>query len=201
MENPLNEEQIKKINEIAKLPKETQQAELQKFLSTLNEEQINFLKQQWGGQGEECIFCSIIGENINSYKIYENENYVVVLDINPVNEGHCMVLPRKHIKFINEINSDIFDVVKKVVQKLFEVYKCDSNVLINNGANAGQRADHFSISIIPRFKGDGFSINAKTKKASTEKLAGISKKLYFTDKFKTKEPEMMDYYEEETRIP
>ena len=201
MENPLNEEQIKKINEIAKLPKEEQQVKLQEFLSTLNEEQVSFLKQQWGGQGGECIFCSIIEGKVNGHKIYENEKYVVVLDINPVNEGHCMILPRKHLKFINEVDSDIFDVVKKVVQKLFEIYQCDSTILINSGANAGQRVDHFSIGIIPRFKDDGFTISAKTKQTSEEELLKTSQKLHIVEEVKFKEPEIIEDHKEEIRIP
>ena len=200
MENPLNEKQIKKINEIAKLPKEEQQVELQKFLSTLNEEQVSFLKQQWG-QGGECIFCSIVEGKTPSHKIYEDEKYIAILDINPVNEGHCLVLPRQHLKFINEVDSDIFDVVKKVVQKLFEIYQCDTNVLINNGAHAGQKVDHFSISVIPRFKDDGFNIIAKTKQASDEELGNVSKKLYIVKEVKIKEPEIKEDYQEEVRIP
>jgi len=200
MENPLNEEQIKKINEIAKLPKEEQQVELQKFLSTLNEEQVSFLKQQWG-QGGECIFCSIAEGKTKSHKIYEDEKYIAILDINPVNEGHCLILPRQHLKFINEVGSDIFDVVKKVVQKLFEIYQCDTNILINNGAHAGQKVDHFSISVLPRFKDDGFSISAKTKQASDEELENVSKKLYIVEEVKIKEPEIKEDYQEETRIP
>ncbi|MBL7147324.1 MAG: HIT family protein [Nanoarchaeota archaeon] len=200
MENPLNEDQIKKLNEIAKLQGEEQQVELQKFLKTLNEEQVNFLKQHWG-KGSECIFCSIIDEKVNSYKIYENEKYVVVLDINPVNEGHCLILPREHLKFINEVDSDIFDVVKKIVGRLYELYKCDSNVLINNGAYAGQKIDHFSISIFPRYKDDGFSISAKTKKLGEDELESVSKKLYFVDRVVKKEVEKLEDYEEEDRIP
>ena len=200
MENPLNEEQIKRINEIAKLHGEEQQKELQEFLKTLNEEQVDFLKQYWG-KGSECIFCSIVEGKVNSHKIYENEKYVVVLDINPVNEGHCLVLPREHLKFINEIDRDIFDVVKKVVSKLHEIYKCDSNVLINNGPYAGQKVDHFSISIFPRYKDDGFSISAKTKKLSEEELENVSKKLYFVDEVIKKEAEKIEDYEEEERIP
>ena len=58
-ENPLTEEQIKTINEISKLDPEEQKQKLPKFLQTLNEEQMSFLKSQQGGQDTECIFCSI----------------------------------------------------------------------------------------------------------------------------------------------
>lgn len=200
MENPLSEEQVKELNKIAKLKGEEQQAKLQKFLSTLNEEQISFLKQYWSKSGE-CIFCSIVNGNVKSYKIYENEKYVVVLDINPVNEGHCLIIPREHLRNITDIDNDIFDVVKKIVNKLHETYKCDTNILINEGVNAGQKVDHFSITVFPRFKDDGFSIHAKTKKMNEEELEKLSKKLYIYEEIKPKEIEKIDDYKEEERIP
>ena len=200
MRNPLTEDQVKELNEIAKLSKEKQQVKLQQFLTTLNQEQVEFLKQYWS-KSSECIFCSIIKGEIKNYKIYEDEKYVVVLDINPVNEGHCLIFPREHLKFINEVDEDIFSIIKKVVNKLYEVYKCDTNVLISNGSYAGQKLDHFSISVIPRYKDDSFKITSKTKKLSEENLEDISKNLHIPEELKSPVVEEIEDYEEEKRIP
>ena len=69
--NPLSEEQIKKINEIAKLPAEKQQKTFSEFLPTLTEEQVEFLKGQQGKS--QCLFCSLSEGSIDSYKIYEDD--------------------------------------------------------------------------------------------------------------------------------
>ena len=76
----LNPEQIKELNEISRLPADQQPARLQEFLSTLSEEQIEFLKSQ---QQKSCPFCSIIYGETDSKKIYEDDRIIAVLDIIP----------------------------------------------------------------------------------------------------------------------
>ena len=93
MEN-LGDEQIQKLNDISKLPKEVQQKELQKFLSTLSPEQIEFLKSQQKQQ--QCLFCSLIEWQISQYRIYEDNSFIGILDINPGSKGHVIIIPKKH---------------------------------------------------------------------------------------------------------
>ena len=62
----LDEEQIKKLNDISKLPQDKQQQELQKFLSTLSPEQVEFLKSQ---QKQQCLFCSLVKWQAPQYSI------------------------------------------------------------------------------------------------------------------------------------
>ena len=91
----LNPNQIKELNEILKIPQDQQQPKLQQFLSTLNDEQIEYLKNQ---QQQTCPFCSIIFGEINSNKIYEDDKVLVILDINPGNPGHFISFPKEHVK-------------------------------------------------------------------------------------------------------
>ena len=109
-----------------------------------------------------CLFCKIIirGE-IPSSKIYENEYTYAFLDINPVNPGHTLVVPKKHFK-------DIFDIPEKELCEIIETVKKVSaaiktgmeangiNIAMNNGATAGQIIFHAHIHVIPRYKDDGF---------------------------------------------
>ena len=92
MENPLTEEQIKQISEIAKLPRENQQSEWDKFARTLNEEQIKFLQEQQ--QATACLFCKIADGSVQSKKVYEDNEIIAVLDIKPANLGHTLVIPK-----------------------------------------------------------------------------------------------------------
>ena len=84
--NPFSEEQIKELNEIASLPIEQQRERLGVFLKTLNPEQIEYLKKMQG-QGQECLFCSIIDKKI--------EGYVVECEVNILSQKAltcCLVL-------------------------------------------------------------------------------------------------------------
>src|SRR3989344_8066299 len=128
----LDESQVQKLNEIAKLPKEVQQKELQNFLSTLSEEQIKFLQSQ---QKQQCLFCSIIEWSIPHYRIYEDNSFIAILDINPASKGHVLIISKKHNKFINEVEGDFSIPIKKITKKIYDVLKADASIIINNGAN------------------------------------------------------------------
>ncbi|KXB06635.1 hypothetical protein AKJ51_03315 [candidate division MSBL1 archaeon SCGC-AAA382A20] len=109
---------------------------------------------------EECIFCKIAQDKIDSEKIYENENTVSFLDINPRAPGHSLVIPKKHVKNLinldDEIVSELFKVTKKVEKLLKSSIEPDAFTIgINEGEEAGQEISHLHVNIIPRFKRDG----------------------------------------------
>ena len=54
---------------------------------------------------EECIFCKIVNGKIPSEKIFENDNFIVIKDVNPVSEGHCLIIPKKHFDNIFSLPS------------------------------------------------------------------------------------------------
>lgn len=108
----------------------------------------------------DCIFCKIINGDIPSYTIYENEYVKCFLDINPLSNGHTLIIPKKHFK-------DAFDIDEKY---LFEIHKA-SKIILNmlneklkpNGfqlvQNNGivQEVKHYHLHIIPKY-------NKSTKK-------------------------------------
>ncbi len=196
----LDESQVQKLNEIAKLPKEVQQKELQNFLSTLSEEQIKFLQSQ---QKQQCLFCSIIEWSIPHYRIYEDNSFIAILDINPASKGHTIIIPKKHAQFINEVEPDFSKPIKKITKKIYDSLKADASIMINNGQNAGQKINHISISIIPRYENDSINLELRQTKASEEELKELSHKLMIPKelpKIEEKIEEIEDYYEDE-RIP
>lgn len=65
---------------------------------------------------ENCIFCKIVAGEIPCYKVYEDENYLAFLDINPQSPGHTQVIPKKHIRWVwdSENAGEYFEIAKKI---------------------------------------------------------------------------------------
>lgn len=177
MSNPLNEEQIKRLNEISQLSGAEQQQELQTFLQTLSPEQVEFLKkQQSGGQ---CPFCLIVDGKINAHKVYEDNNLIGILDINPATKGHIILFPKKHCGRLNEVKKikDLFDVANKLSETLLKIGAEGTNIFVANGEKAGQTSPHFLIHIIPRYADDGVRFFWDHKKYDEEEMKIISEKI------------------------
>jgi len=105
-------------------------------------------------------FLPIINGEIPSVKIYEDNKCVVILDINPVVKGHCLIIPKEVYPTIaecpDELLNHLMGVVKLVDAKLRKVLACEAtNIFINNGPAAGQEIPHLHIHVVPRFIDDG----------------------------------------------
>ena len=112
---------------------------------------------------DKCIFCKIIGGEIPSYKVYEDEKTIAFLDIAPVSPGHTLVATKAHYQNIEDISAEelclLAQSVKKVGKLLTDSLKLKGyNVTVNNGAIAGQVIPHIHFHIIPRAEGDGLEM-------------------------------------------
>lgn len=90
--------------------------------------------------------------------VYEDESAVAFLDIAPFDEGHTLVVPRKHVVSLIEMSQDevaeLFGVVRNVAAYLCDKLGCDGfNLMQNNGGCAGQIVDHLHVHVIPRWEG------------------------------------------------
>jgi histidine triad (HIT) family protein len=109
---------------------------------------------------EECIFCKIIRGEIPSHKIYEDEHSFAFLDINPLADGHTMVIPKKHADQLEDLpvedTGKLFQGVHRVSKALKNSMGAPATTIgINNGEAAGQVVPHLHIHVVPRFSGDG----------------------------------------------
>jgi histidine triad (HIT) family protein len=109
------------------------------------------------------IFSKIINGEIGATKIYEDDVCVAILDINPNNKGHALVIPKEEHETIlecpDEIMSHLIVIARKIAKKQMEVLKCDGvNVTINNKRAAGQEISHVHIHVIPRYFKDHYKI-------------------------------------------
>ena len=127
-----------------------------------------------------CIFCKIINNEIPSYKVYEDENFLAFLDISQATKGHTLVVPKKHYANIFEMPEDsaIFSIVTKLAKAIKEATNAEGvNLLNNNGAAAGQTVEHFHIHIIPRYKDDKIILSFPENKTSNEEFIELLNKI------------------------
>ena len=125
----------------------------------------------------DCIFCAIAAGEIPCFKIYEDDETLAYLDINPFSEGHALVIPKRHAADISEIGEDALAAlmlrVKKVAMHLKEALPCDGfNILQNNGAAAGQTVRHIHFHIVPRHNGD--ALEFKSGKGDMKALEALA---------------------------
>ena len=118
-----------------------------------------------------CIFCEILNGNIPCNKIFENDNFIAILDAFPANEGHTLIIPKKHFENIFEIDGEILKEGYFIAQKIANSIK--KSFGIENGALAGQTANHFHIHIVPRKENDNVIIKSTPVSIDNEKIKNI----------------------------
>jgi histidine triad (HIT) family protein len=131
---------------------------------------------------DDCIFCKIIKGEIPSYKVYEDEKTFAFLDINPINAGHTLVVPKNHAsKITNAEEEDLIvltKAVKKVIKGLEDGLGVDNlNVFVNQGEDAGQIIPHLHYHVTPRYKGDGVKFDVPQKKLGEDELKEVLEKI------------------------
>ena len=102
----------------------------------------------------DCVFCSIIHKESSASFVFEDENVVAFLSNRPVNEGHTLVVPKKHYENIYEMPEDelayLFKIVKRVAHAVKDSFEAEGiRVVQNNGSAAGQVIFHFHVHVIP----------------------------------------------------
>ncbi len=131
----------------------------------------------------DCIFCKIAKGDISAEKIYETENIVSFLDINPRAPGHSLVIPKLHVQTFTDLQddllTDVFKGTKEVVKILKKALGPDAFTIgINDGRSAGQEIPHLHINIFPRFENDrGKSVHSIVDNPPKEDIKYIAKKI------------------------
>ena len=108
----------------------------------------------------DCVFCRIRDGQIPSTRVYEDERTIAFMDINPLNEGHALVIPRTHAATLFEADeADLRAAIataKRVAVAIRAAVQPDGlNLLQANGAAAFQSVPHLHFHLVPRFTGDG----------------------------------------------
>lgn len=113
-----------------------------------------------------CIFCKLANGEIPASTLYEDEDFRVILDVNPASKGHALIIPKEHYANLYELEDSLAGkamiLAKKMITKLTDVLECDGyNLVQNNGECAGQTVFHFHLHLIPRYEDDGVGIGWK----------------------------------------
>ncbi len=128
------------------------------------------------------VFEMIINGDIPSTKLYEDQLCLVILDINPVEKGHALVIAKKPYPVFTDCPdaelAHLMSIAKKVDLKLRSVLKCDgTNILINNDEASGQEIPHLHIHVIPRYKDDGQQFGFSKQKYEEGEIKEMGAKL------------------------
>lgn len=127
-----------------------------------------------------CIFCKIANGEIPSATLYEDDEFRVILDLNPAAKGHSLVLPKEHYANLFEIPEDVLGrataVAKKIGEKLYKgLHATGLNLVQNNGTSAGQTVFHFHMHLIPRYDNDGVRVGWVPGKLTDEDKEELAK--------------------------
>jgi len=111
----------------------------------------------------DCIFCKIAKGEIPCEKIWEDKNFIAFLDVNPVAEGHTLIISKKHFENIfelpDELTGKINIVCKKVANLLKEKFNINAVNIVNaSGAEAQQSVFHIHYHVIPRREKDNLDL-------------------------------------------
>ena len=132
----------------------------------------------------ETIFTKIRSGAIPSTKVYEDEVCFVILDINPVNKGHLLIITNEVYPTLadtpDEILAHLLIVAKKADATLRKVLGCAAtNVVINNGEESAQEIPHIHLHIIPRYAHDGKHLSFPKEQYDEGEMADLGKRLEF----------------------
>lgn len=120
-----------------------------------------------------CIFCNIVEGKIPSYTIFEDEIIKVMMDINPVNNGHLLIIPKKHFTNLMDIDDETLMHIQASAKKMFKLLKDKLNIegltLCQNN-EYGQEIKHYHLHLIPRYKNDNVRLCSNKNKDDVEEI-------------------------------
>ena len=131
---------------------------------------------------EKCVFCRIVRNEVPASFVYQDEKVVAFLDIKPANEGHTLVIPRKHYENIYEVPDgevmQVFKVAKKMAIAVKKAINAEGiTIAQQNGRAANQDVFHLHVHVIPRYAGQRLPRPHEIPEASRESLDDIAHKI------------------------
>lgn len=112
----------------------------------------------------DCIFCKIIDGEIPCFKLYEDDDTLAFMDINPASEGHALVIPREHSADVHSVSDAAITATAKTAKRIAAAVDrtlgpAGLNLLQCNGPAAAQSVLHFHMHVLPRQQGDELKLN------------------------------------------
>ncbi len=131
---------------------------------------------------DDCIFCKIIRGEIPGFKVYEDDDILAFLDVNPVAVGHALVIPKHHSRDILETPPEwvakTFAGAGRVAQAVQKTVNPDGiNIVQANGPGAKQSVFHLHVHVIPRTMDDGLTMNWELVPGDMDELGKLAEKI------------------------
>lgn len=125
---------------------------------------------------KDCIFCKIVNGEIPSKTIYEDNNVKAFLEINPVSNGHILLIPKKHyVNFLDTPNELISEMYKVIKEKIYPLLQEKLNITGLSICQIGKDVKHYHIHLIPQYENVEFDF--KYDKKNIKKIEDIYTKL------------------------
>lgn len=130
---------------------------------------------------QDSIFTKIIKGEIPSHKIYEDDKTLAFLDINPANEGHVLVIPKKQVEFVWDLEDDDYEALMKIVKKIALHLREKTGCKYVGSSVIGTDVPHAHVHLVPFDKTSQFyNIGRGTNSPSSDELAIVAEKLRFS---------------------
>lgn len=130
----------------------------------------------------DCIFCRIVRGEIPCFKLHEDSDTLSFMDINPVQPGHALVVPKFHSKDLIATPlpwvAKSFAAARRIAEAVEKTLKpAGLNILQANGPGAAQSVLHLHVHVIPRAVDDGLTMNWQLKPGDMDAIGKLAERI------------------------
>ncbi len=130
----------------------------------------------------DCLFCKIIAGEIPCFKLFENDETLAFMDINPASEGHALVIPKEHANDVHTVSDAAIAATvataKKIAAAIDKTLNPDGlNLLQCNGPAAAQSVFHFHMHVLPRREGDELKLNWGLNPGDMDAIGALAERI------------------------
>ncbi len=130
----------------------------------------------------DCLFCKIIAGDIPCFILFENDETLAFMDINPANEGHALVIPKEHARDVHAVSDAAITATvktaKRIAAAIDKTLNPDGlNLLQCNGPAAAQSVFHFHMHVLPRREGDELKLNWGLRPGDMDAIGALAERI------------------------
>ncbi len=132
---------------------------------------------------EECVFCRVVDGTVESSRVYEDDEVLAFMDIQPVTDGHLLVIPKRHAPYLADLDEQLGMAMFHSAQRLAGALRnsglpCEGvNLFLADGEAAFQEVFHVHLHVFPRMTGDGFRIDADWRERPRAELDDAAERI------------------------
>lgn len=178
---PLNESQVQSVKEqllkqIANFPEDKRKI-AEEYIKSMNSQQLEefliknkLINTEEAKKASKCIYCNLVNKIIESLSIYEDKDYIAVLEINPYSKGHAIIIPKEHIENAKSLKAKTLITARKVGKFIIRKLKAEDFQIATS-----DELGHAIVNIIPIYK--DVPLTYERKPASKQELQELAMKI------------------------